>query len=106
MSELMQMKAQLSQMMNNLKQKDDIITQQNVKLSQFNNIGFQGQGQVQGQQINNNLGNTIPMNYHPINNDINSMNKGNQSNGFLTYSNPLPNNNNNFSQNFLGTPRI
>jgi len=70
MNELMQMKNQLGQMMISLKQKDDIINQQNLKISQFNinngNNGLQniqnGQNQVyqpyqmQAPQFNNQNG--------------------------------------------------
>lgn len=61
MNELMNMKTQLSQMMASLKEKDEIINQQNMKINQFNG-GVNMMGQMPGMNIPmmngmNNIGN-------------------------------------------------
>lgn len=61
MNELMNMKTQLSQMMASLKEKDEIINQQNMKINQFNG-GINMMGQMPGMNIPmmngmNNIGN-------------------------------------------------
>lgn len=61
MNELMNMKTQLSQMMASIKEKDEIINQQNMKINQFNG-GINMMGQMPGMNIPmmngmNNIGN-------------------------------------------------
>lgn len=70
----MQMKSQLNQMMLSLKQKDDIITQQNQKLSQFGNpnpaMGFNFNTQNQAPLMPPSQGNM-----YGINPNVNSYNQ-------------------------------
>jgi hypothetical protein len=106
MNELMNMKTQLSQMMASLKEKDEIINQQNMKLNQFNG-GINMMGQMQGMDnpmMNgmSNIGNI---------NGMNSMGYGPQQQiptpqGFLPpnmMNNQGMPNLNNMNSNFLGS---
>lgn len=72
MSELMQMKSQLGQMMNTLKQKDEMIAQQNMRImmmtggNQYNSIN---QNSMSGQNMapnNMNAGLPQPLNNQPF----------------------------------------
>ena len=73
----MQMKSQLSQMMNTIKQKDEIITQQNLRLSQINTSNSMNQISQNYQQM--------PMNN--INNMLPSQQLDQKTNNFLGYQN-------------------
>lgn len=81
MNDLMQMKSQLNEMMLSIKQKDEIINQQNMKLSQFTggmnqmNMGMNMYQNIPNGFMSNNMSN-VPLNIQAGQNNLQSY--GNQ----------------------------
>jgi hypothetical protein len=106
MNELMNMKTQLSQMMASLKEKDEIINQQNMKINQYNG-GINMMGQMSGTNIPmmngmNNIGNMNGLNHF----EFGSQQQVPPQQGLLRpnmMNNQVMPNLNNMNSNFLGT---
>jgi hypothetical protein len=106
MNELMQMKNQMSQMMQTIKQKDELINQQNVKLSQVTSqygVMNNSQGMNNMQAMNNlsmpGMNNMPQMNNIQGMNNMNSMSNVNFLNGQQNPSANPSNNNAGFQYN-------